>query len=454
VNSLWIRLACILPGLALMGWVLMDGPMIGSGIGFGLFEKLIFAFGVLTALAGLLPLRFTANYLAFFVMTVLMLVVAEIVLQSTVRGRYFSSNEFDERVLFKMRPGAERKFTHLPANGGKTVSYRVNSDGYVGPELLPVGERTRVVVFGDSFTHAEFSAYEDRFTTRLRGELSERLGREVEVINAGVAGYGPDQILRRMQTELDMLRPDLVIVNIFTGNDFGDLLRNRLYRLDETGRLVENDYRLSPEQERQIALNRHELILLRVLKDAWRRLSPSGPDHFKTFDPADWIERAMAQHLREYEEFVVRGDNIVGEFSVDPYTVDIAVDPDLPSSRYKLRMMAAVLDAMKAEADRAGVPLFITAIPHPMDLLDGDHASGRIDKIAYPDYRPTRLTDALTGIAAETGLPHLNLYAPFKASDPEALYLKGGDDHWNAAGQALAAKLVAIAVTGAGLLGE
>ena len=450
-GRLVLRLGCILPGLALIALALADGPMIGGGPGLGLFDGAVLALGVVTVIAGLLPTGFAANYLAFFIAIMVTFAAVETVLQVFFRSHYFAVNDYDERVLFKLQPGASRAFTHLPVNGGETLVYHVNSDGFAGPELLPEGEATRVLVYGDSFMNAVYTPLEERFTSRLQTMLGDRLGRKVEVINAGIAGYGPDQILRRMETELATYKPDLVIVGIFTGNDFGDLLRNRLYRLDEAGTLVENDFRLSPAQARQIAQNQSELVTLRVLKNTLKRLR-TGPGHFDNFDAAGWIDRALAQHRREYEEFVVQGDNTVGEFAVDPYTADIAVDADAPSSQYKIEMMKQVFAGIKGEAEKAGLPLLAVVIPHPMDVLNGDHASGKIDPALYPGYDPTRLVQTMSDIVAETGVPQVNLFAPFSAVDANTLYLKGGDDHWNSAGQALAAELVADQIQMGGYL--
>ncbi len=447
-----LRLICILAGLALIGWGLSDSPMIGGGPGLGPFEALVLLAGGVTVVAGLLPLRIMANYLALFVTMAVTLVLVEVALQVLFRGQYFPANDYDSRVLFKLRPGATSQFTHLPANGGETIVSRVNRDGFTGPELLPQGERPRVLVYGDSFINAVFTPEDDRFTARLQQDLGQRLGREVEVINAGIAGYGPDQVLRRMETELEAYKPDLVVFGLFTGNDFGDLLRNRLYRLDDTGALVENEFHLSPEQERQIALNRHELVLVRILREAKKRFSAGPGKVFDDFDPEAWINRAYDQHLQEYEDFVVRGDNTVGKFSVDPYSTDIAAEPDSPSSQYKIRMMDRIVARIAGEAGDAGIPLLAVAIPHPMDLMDGDHASGRIDRAAFPGYQPTQLTDTAGAIFEGHDIPYVNLYAPFAAADAGALYLGGGDDHWNEAGQALAAEIVAERIVSDGML--
>jgi lysophospholipase L1-like esterase len=426
--------------------------MIGGGPGLGIFDGAVLGLGVVTALAALLPMKLTANYVIVFCAGMLTLLATELVLRATLRPHYFSANDFDDRVLFKPTPNAASAFTHLPVNGGETIVTRFNSQGYAGPDLLAPGTRPRIVVYGDSFTNALFTPQDQRLTSQLQTLLNDQMGREVEVINAGIAGYGPDQVLRRMQDELEVLTPDLVIFNLFSGNDFGDLLRNRLYRLDDTGALVENDYVLSKQQQLNIELNRHELVLLRVLKDAKDRLTGAGDGAGGGFDAEGWITRAYDQHLREYDEFIVQGDNTVGSFASDPYSTDIAVDPTSPSSQYKIRMMEQIIAQIADVARAADVPVLATVIPHPMDLLAGDHSSGRINPDTFPGYVPTSLSGTAAGIFSDLEIAHIDLYPAFAAQDANALYLKGGDDHWNAAGQALAAEILAERIVADGLL--
>lgn len=436
------RLVCILAGLGLITWALADDTMIGGGFGFGLFQALVAAAGAVTVAAAFLPLRWVQSYLLAFVTVAVSLVVAEAALQHLVRDSFFTAFDYDERLLFRLRPGASQTYTHLPANGGETIVYRVNADGFVGPELLHAGERPRIVVYGDSFIHAEFSRLEDRFTTQLGAELEAMTGQPVEVVNAGVAGYGPDQILRRMETELDSLSPDLVILSLFSGNDFGDLLRNRLYRLDASGNLQENGMTLSPEQARQVALNENELVLRRIFGEVTDRLRGSGGEA-QPFDPETWIEEALALHLAEYEEFVVKGNNTAGNFARDPYSADIAFDAAAPSSRYKIDMMEQIVARIAMLAEERSVSLLVMIIPHPMDLLNGNHSSGYVDRSLHPGYDPRRLSSLMEKMAIQSGLPTINLFSDFSDANVQALFLQGGDDHWNAAGQAKAAQVMA-----------
>lgn len=451
-QGLWriaaLRLLCILPGLALAGLALADHAAIGGGAGFGATQAAALGLGLASVLAGGLAPRIAALWLLVTVPAALMLGAAELALRALAGPRLYTAYVPDDRALFALRPGAVRDYTHHPANGGHTVRHRVNRDGFRGPELLPAGAAPRVVVYGDSFIHAEFSPLEESFPVRLGDRLSAALGRTVEVVNAGVAGYGPDQVLRRLERELDRLAPDLVVLGLFAGNDFGDLVRNRLYGLDAEGRLVERTWRYSAGQERQIALNARELALVRALREGLGRLRGGGGP--PPFDRRAWIEGALAQHLDEYRAAVEQGDDTVGAFGVDPYSADIALLPASPSAVYRRRLMAAVLGRMAALAAAKGVPLLAVIIPHPMDLLDGDHDSGLVDRERHPGYDPTALRDAAAAALAEAGIAAVDLFGAFRAADPRALYLKGGDDHWNAAGQDLAATLVAEAILARG----
>lgn len=445
-SSFWILRAILFAiGAALAAWALSDDTIIGGGVGFGMMQALVAALGAGSIVASLLPAPFASSALLLLISVLVSAVIIEIVLNYTARARYFSAFEFDERAIFKLRPGATREFTHLPANSGETLVYRVNSDGYRGPELLPDTGQKRIVVYGDSFIQAEFTRQEHTFPAVLQTELSELLNEQVEVVNAGVAGYGPDQILRRMESDLERLEPDFVVFAVFSGNDFGDLLRNRLYKIGDSGVLLENEYQLSPDQQRQVELNRNELVLIRVLRDTLRALRGNNESN-QPFDPNAWIDFALEQHLREYREYVKEGSNTTGTFAVDPYSVDIAAFNGQDSAVYKIDLMALIIEKIVAQLESRNIPFHAVVIPHPMDVLDGNHASGQIDRVKYPEYDPSRLSESVQNIYDNLGIQSTNLYRVFKDMDVNDLYLKGGDDHWNENGQRVAAEEIATKI--------
>ncbi|MDQ2089956.1 alginate O-acetyltransferase AlgX-related protein [Marimonas arenosa] len=449
-SSRIVRAVCIVVGLLLTALAFSDSPVAG-GEGFGMVETLVLSVGVLTIFIGVVLSRFASTYLLVLASTIITLVLAEFVLKALLGPSYYTAYAFDQRYLFKLEPNVSRAYVHHPANGGHTVVYKVNSDGFRGPDLIETGTKPRIVVYGDSFIHAEYTELPETFPVQLANQLSSAHGLEAEVINAGVAGYGPDQILRRLENEIEPLNPDLVVVALFSGNDFGDLLRNRLYRLSDDDRLVENDFRLSEAQQRQIKLNRAEPVLLKLLKETKNKLL-SPEDEAFVFDKRQWIEDALAQHLAEYQSYVARGDNTVGEFGVDPYSADIALLPESPSAGYKIQLLDRIVARMKRVAEAHAVPIVAVIIPHPVDLLDGDHDSGWVNKAKYSEYSPTRLSDAMVSITVNSSIPTLNLFPVFKQTDVKSHFLRGGDDHWNSVGQKLAAEAVATFLSENGLL--
>jgi hypothetical protein len=86
------------------------------------------------------------------------------------------------------------------------------------------------------------------------------------------------------------------------------------------------------------------------------------------------------------------------------------------------------------------VPLVFVFIPSAFDVCDG--WEDRVDPVAFPGYRREALTDALAEAALRQGLRYVDLFPIFRAAGADSLYLRG-DEHWNAAGQDLAAERTA-----------
>lgn len=90
--------------------------------------------------------------------------------------------------------------------------FRINKEGYKGPELQEAHEKVRILTIGDSCT---FGSLLDRFAyPRAIETYLKTLNLNVEVVNGGVEGYTPRHVLFRIE-EFKALKPD--IVTIYTG---------------------------------------------------------------------------------------------------------------------------------------------------------------------------------------------------------------------------------------------
>ena len=100
-----------------------------------------------------------------------------------------------------------------------------NEKGYLGPcyPYKKPANTLRIVFIGDSFTGATQVPYESTFVSLVEAGLGKRLFKtNVEVINLGVGGYGTDQEYLTLINEASKYKPDIVVQDIYLGNDIRD----------------------------------------------------------------------------------------------------------------------------------------------------------------------------------------------------------------------------------------
>ena len=315
-----------------------------------------------------------------------------------------------------------------------TVAVRINSRGYRGREYpwnRPAG--FRILGLGDSFAFGFGVEEDDTYLARLERALTDR---QVEVINAGLAGMGPDNEVRLLAADGQGLRPDLVLLGFFVGNDLMDVLtgphRTRLsdgaptlpdgflerwYRPLRQGRMESRPLARSPTSLRLpipfkgfLRRNSHAYRFLagRVgrLRMAWQAPRDRAPAaEFNPFQP---------------EAFCLR-----------------AYPPEFDQAWTLTR---AALDEMKAWCDAHGSRLAIVAIPTEAQVYPARWAEVRrrydLREEDFDLEKPQRL---LTAFAAERGIPFIDLLPALRTASGTGgpLYFET-DIHWTARGHAVA----------------
>lgn len=117
-----------------------------------------------------------------------------------------------------------RKEVHIPFNRAKmygidrsgTVSYDFNSAGYRREELDPQAS-FRVCVLGESHATGTGIPFECTFGQRLKAHLSAALDlpeTAVNVVNLSAGGTSADYCIRTLIRQIDIVRPDLVLLNM------------------------------------------------------------------------------------------------------------------------------------------------------------------------------------------------------------------------------------------------
>ena len=156
----------------------------------------------------------------------------------------------------------------------------------------------------------------------------------------------------------------------------------------------------------------------------------------------------------EYEDAVLAGSTRVGDLFADTYNADVGLTPDTPSARYATVLMDRVLVRIAHVAASHGVPVLFIFIPAATDVCTGPQWSGWARAVAaYPGYRRDGLTTVLSRMAERSGFEYLDLFRPFETAGASSLYFSK-DQHWNPAGQELAAELAKNHIITRGLVGR
>ena len=349
--------------------------------------------------------------------------------------------EHDPVYQIRLKPYMTRQFIRQPENGGDTIRWRTNSMGFRGAELRT--SDYRIVIYGDSNVQARFSKEENTYAQQLARLLAAAWQKDVEVLNSGVLGFGPDQALLKFEQEADLLEPDLAILVLFADNDYGDLLRNRLFELDAEGDLKASEIPFEIDGALMSEEDESSLRLLAITRWLNARFFPKAKKEYACYD--EWLKQEMLESMTTWEEgswkqYQIRGPKKY-RFRADYYDVDLANYPDLTSSKLKLALMSGVLRRFKESAEAKGIDFLVMILPSAIDMTESNYFISKAD-IRKPDgvYNPANLSVFAEGICTEEQIEFINLYHPFSKNDPGSLYFSCLDNHWNDAGQELAAR--------------
>ncbi len=135
----------------------------------------------------------------------------------------------------------------------------------------------RIAAYGDSFTHCDEVPFEECWTDRVEREAG------VQVVNAGVPGYGTDQAYLRYLETREALRPDVVILGLM----IGDVKRNvNVFRTFLSGWTAWSKPRFVLDGD-GIALINHPAATPAEVPDLIARRDPLLERDW-WYDPAEW----------------------------------------------------------------------------------------------------------------------------------------------------------------------
>lgn len=149
---------------------------------------------------------------------------------------------FDPHTGARFKPGWRGRFHY--AGGREFVAVQVNEFGFRFPSYRdqPAPGVTRVALLGDSLTAGLQVEESSHVRALLEGALNAE--RPAEVLNFGIPGTGPVNELGVYRSFVVRFRPHVVVLGIYTDNDFTDNEHTSWRRAD--GTVVDEPFASAP----------------------------------------------------------------------------------------------------------------------------------------------------------------------------------------------------------------
>ena len=368
-----------------------------------------------------------------------------------------------DRVFGTMQPkpelpvAAELAFPPHSEHAYRTHDFeytvRINAHGIRERDLPVHGpDAYRVVVVGDSFTYGWGVNAEDTWVRRLEENLRAK-GYDVEVLNLGKPGAGPDFYASLAREAIPVLRPDLVVVGMLQNNDLASANPEGLSQL--------GDHALRPV--RWLYPNTIRWLAERALPEDDERTSLDMPPQVTNAENNQQWTRTTAQHFLDAmsEEERARYDGLdpvaraaFEDGLLNPFMVDLAIknprfyvhmlEPDAQWIQDAIQRTGLYLHEIGQVAATYGARTVVVSVP------DGPYVNREawenIQRVGY-EVEPEALTsaaldDAIAAASARARLPFLTVTDQFRAEiDTPGLFFEL-DGHLSADGHRLYGDLI------------
>lgn len=300
--------------------------------------------------------------------------------------------------LVTLRPGLRNATSAL----GTRVSTNALGMRDAPREFARAPGTTRVLVLGDSFVEALQVELEDAFSARLADALRAAAGTPVEVVTAGVSGWGTDDQLRWYRSVGSRFEVDVVLVMMTLHNDVTDNLELEFSRF-EGGRVEP-------------------------------RTEPLPLPAFAALQIKGFL--ASHSHLYRLATDRLRRGRVAAQADALRRDVDSLLEAQASARMARgWELTESLLEAFRREARARGAELVVGLIPLAAQVA--------------PDGAPDAPQATLRAWGARSGTLVVDLLPAFLARRAEApgdaLYL-AGDGHWTREGHALAAEAIAPAL--------
>jgi hypothetical protein len=351
-------------------------------------------------------------------------------------------------VRLAVTPGDFLRATLIsdPALGFRIAPHNTGHDA-LGFRNSRVPEHAEIVAIGDSMTYGTSAPREGSWPYQLSNLLHK------QVYNMGLGGYGPLQYLFLAKHDARKLRPKLLVVGFYFGNDFMDAYfatREIPYwfswrETDSTaGGMTQYRRTLATEPSKDFAalrdwLSRHSVLYSMIKVTLLQRVALWEQD------------RLTSQTTPDHEMLWIDPSNHSIRTTFTPLLRLSAMDAKLPSVREGMQITKAAFVALKTYINDQGLRLLVVLIPtkervYCRYLKDtGTHMPGAFAKLCGVEQEDK---EQLENFLAMNRLAYVDVTTALEDQvDRHAqIYLKNYDAHPAALGNGVIARVVYDAI--------
>ena len=340
--------------------------------------------------------------------TILIIVAASVVMMeivlrlSTLLPTDSQFYVIDSDIGYRMRP-------HIVIDDNS----RTNSFGFNDVEhtKTPRDGGVRIAIIGDSFVFGAVPR-EKNFTFVFQ-RLANAAGVDVEVLNMGIMGAGPQNYVAMLKNDAVLMNVDIVCVVFFVGNDIVQSHPDfeRIIWLGTTRQVLRQPY--------LVGLSKEYYYVYRLMRSTRRLIRERiGKPSTGSFTKTTFLEIGYQRsgiHKKNKSSYIRQSYNG-------------AID---------------LLKIISKEAEQAKKQLFVVLAPDELQVnRDLQRSLAQEYNMNLNDYDFAEPQRIITSKLRASGISVIDLLPSFqKEQQEEALYIKQ-DTHWNNYGNQLAAELI------------
>jgi hypothetical protein len=166
--------------------------------------------------------NFLKNTLLVFLSLAIGIFLCELAIRLIAPQRFDSYRPIydpDDELVYKLK----KNYKAVYAQPEFEIREETNSIGLRDHEIASkTPDCFRILGLGDSFSYSNSVNLEDTYFKRIESCLNASTGRKFEVVDAAVPAYSVIQEVRYFKRDGIMLKPDMVLLGFYVGNDFQD----------------------------------------------------------------------------------------------------------------------------------------------------------------------------------------------------------------------------------------